>query len=809
MKKTLHSVFFVLIFTSFAFAQNGNIRGTVKTYEGNPAESAAVELIGANKGSVVDSKGEFEIKNVEPGTYHLEISSVGLETIELKVLVVANEITRVPEIVLREDTQSLKEVVLMGNGHNKETEYVAKMPLKNLENPQVYNTVSSKIIKQQAITNYDDAFRNIPGVFRTWESTGRNGDGAAFFALRGLEGQPALVNGLPGITNGNLDPANVEEIQVLKGPSGTLFGARATTYSNYGGVINTVTKKPYYTTGGEINYHIGSFGLSRVSADINTPLSDKEKIALRVNTAYHTEGSFQDAGFKESFFFAPTLAYQVSDRLKFLVVTEILSEERAVAPVFFHSNRADPLTFGTVEELNLNNELSFTSNDLSIKTPRTNLQAQMMYQLSDTWNSQTVVSRGTADSDGYYTYIWADTEGDNDFGQYFTYIKESRVTTDIQQNFTGDIKIGKFRNRFLIGFDYFNQQATNNSLGYVFIRNVSPQGDENFVDPYTGETLPTVNLSRASIDNLLADTAESNSRSTNSAYSFYISDVFNITPAIELLASLRADYFDSKAEKSDPDDDFDQFALSPKFGLVYQPVLDRLSIFANYQNSFNNVAPIQVADADGSNSRLRSFKPEHADQWEVGMKTNLFSDRFFGTFSYYNIKVSDRIIGDATNFYNSIQGGEVESKGYELDITLNLFDGLNLIAGFSHNQTENVKGVEGDFYSGPGRVPGGQGPQDQINFWATYRINSGNLKNFGLGLGGNYASEYRVVDNSITGIFDLPAYTIVNSSLFYNSDKFRCTLNVNNLFDTDHYIGYWSVNPQRPRNIVAGFTYKF
>lgn len=788
---------------------SGSIRGTVKTSDGNPAEFVNVSIEGTLKGAVAGRNGNYEIKNVTPGHYVLIASFIGLENQKQDVVVKAGVATAV-DFVLNENTLQLEEVIISGRTIlNKEDNYVVKMPMKKLENPQVYNSVSSEILKQQAVTNYDDAFRNIPGVFRTWESTGRDGDGASYFALRGLEGQPALINGLPGITNGNLDPANVEEIQVMKGPSSTLFGANATAYSSYGGIINTITKKPYFSTGGEIAYTLGSFGLSRITADINTPLSQKEKIALRVNAAYHAEGSFQDGGFKKSFFLAPSLAYEVNPRLKFLVVTEILQEERAVAPVFFHSNRIDPLTFKTVDELDLNNDLSFTSNDLSIKNPRTNLQAQMIYKLSDKWTSQTVISRGTANSDGYYTYIWPDNEGDNDFGQYFTYIKESRVTTDIQQNFNGDFNIGNLRNRLLIGLDYFNREAVNNSLGYVFIRNVSPQGDENFVEPYTGETLPPVYLSRASIDNLLATTPASNSQSTNSAYSAYISDVLNITPALTVLASLRADYFDSGAEKRDPDDDFSQFALSPKFGLVYQPVLDKVSLFANYQNAFNNVAPIQIADADGSNPRLKSFEPEQANQWEVGIKTNLFKDRWFATASYYDIQVSNRIIGDATNFYNFVQGGKVGSKGYELDITANLLTGLNLIAGFSHNETKNLEGVVGDFYGEPGRAPGGQGPQNQINLWATYTISSGDLKNAGLGFGGNYASKYRVADNSVTGVFDLPGYTVLNASLFYNPEKFRFSLNVNNVTDTEYYIGYWSVNPQKPVNFVISMAYKF
>jgi len=79
--------------------------------------------------------------------------------------------------------------------------------------------------------------------------------------------------------------------------------------------------------------------------------------------------------------------------------------------------------------------------------------------------------------------------------------------------------------------------------------------------------------------------------------------------------SLRADYFDSKGEKNDPADDFHQFALSHKFGLVYQPILNKVSVFANYMNSFLNVAPTQVTDVNGNNPYVKSFKPEHANLW--------------------------------------------------------------------------------------------------------------------------------------------------------------------------------------------------
>jgi iron complex outermembrane receptor protein len=275
------------------------------------------------------------------------------------------------------------------------------------------------------------------------------------------------------------------------------------------------------------------------------------------------------------------------------------------------------------------------------------------------------------------------------------------------------------------------------------------------------------------------------------------------------MASLRADYFLSKGERSDPTDDFHQFALSPKFGLVYQPILNKVSLFANYLNSFLNVAPMQVTNADGSNPRIKSFKPEHANQWEVGVKTDLFSDKLSATVSYYDIRVANRTTPMIGNINDYDQRGKVGSKGFELDLNANPITGLNLIAGYSHNKTQNISSNGTDFYTEQGRNPGGQGPQDLANLWATYKFSQGSLKDFGFGVGGNYAGVYKVIDNSVVGVFELPSYTLLNASLFYNADRYRITFNGNNLTDKKYYIGYWSVNPQRPVNFTASFAFKF
>src|SRR5690606_17318132 len=112
---------------------------------------------------------------------------------------------------------------------------------------------------------------------------------------------------------------------------------------SYGGLINIVTKKPYKFFGGEVGYNAGSYGLDRFFADVNVPLT-KDSIFVRINTAYTSENSFQDAGSSRAIFFAPSLHYIVNDKLSFLINTELTSRKSVNAPMIF-LNRNAPISF--------------------------------------------------------------------------------------------------------------------------------------------------------------------------------------------------------------------------------------------------------------------------------------------------------------------------------------------------------------------------------------------------------------------------------------------------------------------------------
>lgn len=798
----------LFLLTNLALAQNGTVSGTVKDNNQTPLFGVNVFLKNTTKGTQTEKNGEFEISNLENGDYTLLISYLGFKTREIQLSVSDNQNTNLETITLYEGNEILSEVIVNGERRNKfsrkKTAYVSKLPLKDIENTQVYSTITNEILKSQVVTNFDDALKNATGVEQLWTSTGRGGDGAGYYSLRGFSVQPQLVNGLPGLTNGTINPANIERIEVLKGPSATLFGNAV---SSYGGLINVVTKKPYVGTGGELSFTSGTYGLNQIVGDFNTALSKEDNLYFRLNTAYTTEQSFQDAGFRKSFFIAPSLSYKVNNRLSFSFYGEITQAEQT-NPTFLFLNRSAPTVASNLDELNYNNKLSFTSNDLTLQNPTQNYRIEMDYKLSDTWQSQTLLSKSTTSTKGYYSYLFdfGILEG-NTYSRFINKQNANTQTTDIQQNFIGDFKIASVRNRMVIGVDYFNETQTNNSTGYAFYGNVTPNGGSNGDNPFTPDVEDDLYpLSTSGVDAALASQGVSNVKSKYHIYSLYASDVINFTDNFSAMIGLRLDHFDNEGDLANLDDDYDQTTLSPKFGLLYQPIKDKLSVFGNYQNGFTNVAPQLVGNPDEGPQTLQTFDPEQANQLEFGIKTNLFNNRLNATISYYDIKVKDRVITDPSSPFNKIQGGEVVSKGFEIEINANPFKGLNIRAGFSNNDSETTESDNTEILN---RRPLEAGPETLYNFWANYEFQEGTLDGFGIGLGFNGASERFAINYVSTGEFILPSYTIANASVFYQADKYRIGLKLNNAFNKEYYKGWTTINPQMPRALLANISYQF
>jgi iron complex outermembrane receptor protein len=788
--------------------QHGSISGTITTADGQPAEFVNVIIVGTNKATNTDTNGKFEIKRVTPGSYTLQVSFIGFDPKEQSVEVTAGQSTTA-QFVLNETSQELDAIEVHGERINKftrnESDYVSKMPLKNLENPQVYTTISKELLADQLAFSVDDAMKNAPGLTKMWDATGRSGDGGSYYNLRGFIVQSQLRNGIAGNVSSKIDAVNLEKIEVIKGPSATLFGNALT---SYGGLINRVTKKPYLGTGGEVTYATGSFGFNRVSADFNTPLDEEKNVVLRINTAYNYNGSFQDNGFAKTFAFAPSLSYKVDEKLSFNFDAEFLTGQNTGLSVYFFPWGQTIASMGVdrADELSVDYKRSYVNEDLYQTSRNINFFGQMNYKISDAWQSQTNFTSTSSYSDGPSPYFYllsnaSVTGNPNDIGadyisrnDQFTENSTDRVF-EFQQNFIGEFTIGNMRNRFVGGLDFFYKNS-----------------DQFF----SGGTLDTVNVTepipnyrnfnRTSMDAIYINGGASfvyPSIFKTYTYSAYVSDVLNITDKLIVLAALRIDHFDNNGTFDETTGSifegtaYSQTALAPKFGVVFQPVKDKVSLFANYQNGFTNKS--------GTSRSGKSFKPEQANQLEGGIKLDAMGGKLSGTISYYDIQVQDLVRSDVQNPGFSIQDGTQVSKGIEAEIVASPIQGLNIIAGFAYNDSEMKKSEE----DVAGLRPSTASSPYAANFWASYSFQTGAIKGLGFGFGGNYASDNKVINSKSIGVFTLPAYTVLNASLYYDHSKYRVGLKVDNLTDEHYWIGYSTVNPQKLRSVTGSITYRF
>jgi iron complex outermembrane receptor protein len=142
----------------------------------------------------------------------------------------------------------------------------------------------------------------------------------------------------------------------------------------------------------------------------------------------------------------------------------------------------------------------------------------------------------------------------------------------------------------------------------------------------------------------------------------------------------------------------------------------------------------------------------------------------------------------------------------EAEVIANPVAGLNIVAGYSYNES-NVEKTDATDYLG--RRPEEAGPQNLANAWVSYKFQQGAVKGFGMGFGGNYGSENEILNRATTGVFKLPSYTILSGALFYNTNKFNVAFKLDNITNKEYYKGWSTLEPQMPRRFSGNVTFKF
>ncbi|MEG1591307.1 TonB-dependent siderophore receptor [Chryseobacterium sp.] len=690
---------------------------------------------------------------------------------------------------------------------NKATPMSTKSNLTVMETPQPIAIITHAIIEQQQAKQLSDVLQNVNGMYIT-SSRGNSQDsfGGRGFAL----GNDNIFKNGSRVNSGVFpEVSGLERVEVLKGANAMLYGNTAA-----GGVINMITKKPRFDFGGSVGLNAGSWNSYKPTVDIYGPLT--KNIAFRVNGAYEYAESFRDVVQSEKYYFNPSFLFNLSPKSQLIVEADYLKND--FTPDFgiggitandgsysLNTNTDRSTFFGTkwqyqnVEQVSTNVTFNHQIND------KWSLNATTSYQnyTRDYFSTERVAwtYAKTSPTRLSWTVPYNKTNGEQNYGS-------------AQVNLNGEFNTGSIGHKVLIGADADYGQTD----AYTYTLTNSPSKVVYLDDPSTWDS---TNL--AMPDSKL----NINNRTRTRRIGAYAQDFISLTKEFKVIAGLRWSYIENMAtintdfntgiKTLTPNSSLSDQALSPKIGLVYMPN-DNLSVFATYTNSFSTNT--------GKDINQDALSPTTIDQYEVGMKKNLFGNALSFNVSLYQILYNKYYataqfdINGAANSDTTIKEyiGKMSSRGFEVDITGNPTKYLSIIGGFSYNHSvyKDTPDLPSSYVEDQRLV---RTPATTANLSVFYKF-SEKLQGLKVGAGVYYVGSRfagwndtkatLASRNNVTRMFEVDPFTTASFSVGYDWKKFSIQGKLNNVFDTKSFNVHenYSVNPITPRNYYFTLTYK-
>jgi iron complex outermembrane recepter protein len=648
-------------------------------------------------------------------------------------------------------------------------------PLRDI--PQSIQVVPRQVLEDQQVIQLEEALRNVSGV-EQGNTFGSSGDA---FILRGFPQFTTLRNGFRDTTGTQSfrDTANLEQVEVLKGPASVLYSTLEP-----GGVINLITEQPLSEPIYEVGLQVGNSALFRPTLDFTGPLNASETVLYRLNVAYENADSFRnfDQGIERTFV-SPVVSWAISDQTDLTVEFEYLDDERPfdrglialgseVADIPYERVLADPDDFSTREQIRLSYRLEHRFNDnWRVRNGFQFLESDSRYAFVDQEDfplNETTgeLQRGLADQE-YLNRDYA-----------------------IQTEVVGEFTTGTIEHTLLFGIDLLRgEQDLDNRRQFENIPSI------NIFDPI-------YNFSRPDRDEL---PIQVETATTTDILGIYLQDQITLADNLKLLLGGRFDIVDQDSDfiqrdlgelVFESDSQQQDEAFTPRIGIVYQPI-EPLSIYASFGQSF---APNFGTTVGGD-----LLEPERGTQFEIGLRGEL-QDRLVFNLAAYELTKNNVAATDPDNPDFSIATGEVRSRGIELDVIGEIFSGWNVIASYAYTDAEITEDegsvLEGNTLFGV--------PDHSASLWTTYEIQSGNLQGLGFGLGLFFTGE-RQGDNANS--FEADSFVRTDAAVFYRRDTWQAAINVRNLFDVDYIESVGNsrarITPGEPLTIIGSVTVEF
>ncbi|MFO2462361.1 TonB-dependent receptor [Pseudomonas sp. 15FMM2] len=634
--------------------------------------------------------------------------------------------------------------------------------LRNI--PQAISVIPASVLKDLGSTNVERALEFAGGV-----SKQNNFGGLTLYeySVRGFTTSEFYQDGFSANRGypSTPDTANIERIEVLKGPAASLYGR-----GDPGGTVNIVSKKPQPEAFTTLQTSAGSWDRYRTALDLNTPLDSEGRVLTRVNLAVEDNHSFRDHVQSKRVFVAPSFSWQLDPDTSLLVESEFVR----------HSSTFDR---GLVAPNNGWGGMSRSTflgepNDGDIRNHNNRLQATLEHHLNDAWKLRLASHYKQGSLWGEASENRALNADGHTINRRYRQRSMGWHDSITQLELRGLFDIGSWQHELLIGTEYEDYRKKER------VTAIEGSYPIDIYKPIYGEPKPTGK--RTGTDFL----AQVKSQALN------LQDQIIFTDRLRGMVGVRLEHVEQSSDdftrnhaKSQKTHD----ALTQRAGLLYQ-LTPQVGLFANASTSFK---PQSDLDAAGN-----FFKPEEGVGYEVGIKTELFDDRLSATLAAFHIEKENVLSTDpATDTKRAI--GKARSQGFDLQLTGQVTDAVRVIGAYAYIDAEVTKGDKeiptGSRILGVARHTG--------SLLGVYEFQDGALRGSDLGAAFTYVGDR---SGEAGKSFELPAYHTVDLLAHYKaSENVTVGLNLNNLFDEKYYersySNYW-VNPGEPRNFTVSLT---
>lgn len=635
-----------------------------------------------------------------------------------------------------------------------------------LDTPYSIEIIPEALLSNIIAGNLDQVFKMAPTV---QVNQNYNINGAAGIIMRGFSASEPLIDGMPLGSSKAINPEVLEQVEVLTGLSGFLYGA-----GNLGGRVNYVFKRP--TEQRLTNITAGNYGGAQyfIHADLGGPIDAAGKFGYRLNLVKQNGETAINGENVEKSIINAAFDWHISDSFLLQGVFSHVDNKIEGKPPTWIFRGAERFNAPNLED-------GYSPSFVGQNRKTDNIILDVIWNISENITLRS-------------SYFDRNSKNVNSFSAPVFIFPNGNIVPNYSRtsNFEGTDKGGK------IFLDASFDTATvrhNMTFGYSSGENkYKTKGALSHFSSYGTFTIMDINEIKNSVE---PDWSEGGSISTGRAdrvttnKNLIISDDITFNEQWSALLGFNYTTLENKTQNSG----YDKSALTPSFSILYKP-FPTLTTYFSYMEALERGA---IVGDDYTNAN-EVLDPLVSDQIEIGVKYEL--GEMLLTASLFKIKRSNQYSNNASPLPTYVQDGLAVHQGFEFSITGKVTENLTLVGGFS---LMNLSIEESNNASLEGKSPTDVADR-MAKIYGEYSFSG--ISALSLTAGIFYTGEK--FSNS-TNTSKLDPYTLMDLGLRYDmtmaDNPATLRLNVSNITGEDYWLSSYHLGT--PRSIAFSVNMKF